>query len=332
MISSAIRNYGLNTSTLKVLEILPENAHGDLHFKIEVDGVCYSARFVGSDRYDHDVFGYLTDDVLVEQMRFCDYLNDHGIPFMLRKTPADGSTFIHFTWDNVHYRFLLFEWIEGEHITHCTPDIAYKFGVLARRYHDVSGSFDSPLPRISHLVGYQKFIGMIQSDLDSVALSNEDKQLLQAYINQSEHLIKCSFSDAPDFIMQSDLNPLNIIWGGHDDVIGIIDFEHIGYTDRIECLAWLIKWYSRTHGIGSSEVSSFSAQSLLRGYRAEEFLTSKDIVRLQSLVWLSGCLNWGFVVGALDILNERNGRSQSELKEHLKAYQLRGEKLLALLT
>ncbi|MEK1830292.1 phosphotransferase [Priestia megaterium] len=72
--------------------------------------------------------------------------------------------------------------------------------------------------------------------------------------------------------MQSDLNPLNILWDETDSITGIIDFEHIGYTDRIEGIAWLIKWYSRTQGIGNNEVSPRLAQSLLKGYGMRSFL------------------------------------------------------------
>ncbi|MEK1830293.1 hypothetical protein AAAC51_18045 [Priestia megaterium] len=36
-------------------------------------------------------------------------------------------------------------------------------------------------------------------------------------------------------------------------------------------------------------------------------------------------MNWGFVAKTLDILMERNGRNQMQLKEHLMMYQERGE-------
>lgn len=330
MIYDAVEIYGMDPKSLVVHEELPKNSHGDLHFKIQLENKCYSARFIGSERYDHDVFGELTDDVLLEQMKYCDFLNAKGIPFMRRKPPADGNKFIHFTWKGFAYRFLLFEWIEGKHITRCTEDTAYKFGEMVRQYHNVSCTYSASLPKISHLEGYKKFITMIRNAIDLTFISTEDKSMLQTYLWLSEHHIEHSFSSTFEFIMQSDLNPLNILWDETDSITGIIDFEHIGYTDRIEGIAWLIKWYSRIQGIGNDEVSPRLTQSLLKGYGTEEFLNKNNLVRLQSLIWLTGCMNWGFVAKTLDILMERNGRNQTQLKEHLMMYQERGEKLLSL--
>ncbi|MEK1830290.1 hypothetical protein AAAC51_18030 [Priestia megaterium] len=57
MIYGAVEIYGMDPKSLVVHEELPKNSHGDLHFKIQLENKCYSARFIGSERYDHDVFG-----------------------------------------------------------------------------------------------------------------------------------------------------------------------------------------------------------------------------------------------------------------------------------
>ncbi|MBL1705432.1 aminoglycoside phosphotransferase family protein, partial [Klebsiella pneumoniae] len=89
------------------------------------------------------------------------------------------------------------------------------------------------------------------------------------------------------FIVQTDLNPLNVLWDSSEQVKGIVDFESIGYVDRIEGLAFLLKWYSRTEGIHSHEVSSSVAIAFLEGYKAHNVVTSNDYKRISSLIWLS---------------------------------------------
>ncbi|MGD7043915.1 phosphotransferase enzyme family protein [Jeotgalibacillus proteolyticus] len=330
MICTALEAYGENPKALTRYEKLAENFHGDHHFQIQLENTCYSARFIGSHRYDHDVFGELTDDVLTEQMKFCDFLNENEIPFMRRKPPADGNPYIHLNWKDSAYRFLLFEWMEGRHITHCTGEVAYKMGKMVRRYHTMTYTYNASLPKVSHLEGYEKFIKMIRTAMTDSTINDQERSMLHTYLQTAEQHIERSASSNFDFIMQSDLNPLNILWDETNTITGIIDFEHIGYTDRMEGLAWLIKWYTRPYGIGNNVGSPKLAQSLLKGYGAEDFLNKEKLVRLQSLVWLSGCMNWGFTAKTLDLLKEHDGTGQMELNGHLVTYQERGEKLKSL--
>ncbi|MEH6939350.1 hypothetical protein V7056_16120 [Bacillus sp. JJ664] len=112
-------------------------------------------------------------------------------------------------------------------------------------------------------------------------------------------------------------------------VIGIVDFESIGYGDRIEGLAWLIKWYSRTKGIYSSEMSSIVANAFLKGYQSNDYLSKNDFERLSSLIWLSGCINWNFVRHTIKIIESNEDET---LKKHINTYKKRGEKLLSLIS
>ncbi|MDG5470539.1 phosphotransferase [Jeotgalibacillus sp. ET6] len=330
MICTALEAYGEDSKRLNGYKKLPENFHGDHHYQIQLENKTFSARFIGLKRYDHAAFGELTDNVLTEQMRFCDFLNENEIPFMRRKPPVDGNPYIHVNWKDSAYRFLLFEWMEGRHITHCTEEVAYKMGKMVRRYHEITCTYSASLPKVSHIDGYEKFIKMIRTAMTDSTIDVQERSMLHTYLQAAEHHIKRSAATNFDFIMQSDLNPLNILWDETDALTGIIDFEHIGYTDRIEGLAWLIKWYARPYGIGSNAESPKLAQSLLKGYGAEDFLNKENLVRLQSLVWLSGCMNWGFTVKTLDLLKEHDGRGQMELNGHLIKYQERGEKLKSL--
>ncbi|MED1557036.1 hypothetical protein P4U73_12365 [Bacillus paramycoides] len=98
-------------------------------------------------------------------------------------------------------------------------------------------------------------------------------------------------------------------------------------VDRIEGLAFLIKWYSRTEGIQSYEVYSSIVRSFLEAYKAHNILTLNDYKRLYSLLWLSGSLNWNFVKKTMNILDDTRC-----LEEHLKVYRVRGERLSSLIS
>lgn len=211
-------------------------------------------------------------------------------------------------------------WIEGEHLTHCTESIAESFGKKARKIHDISSTFQSSIfQKKSHLDGYAQFIDMLESKASACKEVRE-------YIDLATYHIECAYTSELEFIVQTDLNPLNVLWDSSQCVKGIVDFESIGYVDRIEGLAFLIKWYSRTEGIQSHEVCSSVASSFLEGYKAHNILTPNDYKRLSSLLWLSGSLNWNFVKKTLSIISD-----ERELEEHLEVYRVRGERLSSLL-
>ncbi len=167
--------------------------------------------------------------------------------------------------------------------------------------------------------GYAEFIKMLENK------SGKCKEV-QEYIDLAKTHIKYACTSDLQFIVQTDLNPLNVIWDSNQCIKGIVDFESIGYVDRIEGLAFLIKWYSRIEGIQSHEVCPKVAEEFLEGYKADNIVTSNDYKRLSSLLWLSGSLNWNSVKKTLSALDDANG-----LEEHLKAYRVRGERLSSLL-
>lgn len=249
----------------------------------------------------------------------------------MRRIPTiEGLDFLKLTWEGSQYRFFLFEWIEGRHITHCTESVAYTFGAMARKIHTLAADHVSTLPQISHREGSIKFLTILEDA--TYATTSECRDLLSSYLSDAKKHIDFAFKSAREFIMQSDLNPLNILWDESETIIGIVDFEHIGYTERVEGLAWLIKWYSRTEGLSSHEVSPKLAESLLTGYGADDYLLREDWDRIPDLLWLTGCLNWGFVEKTVRILNQPGPVSKMtlELDAHLTKYWERGKKLSAL--
>ncbi|MGF1435714.1 phosphotransferase enzyme family protein [Bacillus thuringiensis] len=321
IIKDILINYFKEIHTLMVEEKLHKNSwHTDLHYKIMVNGKRYSARFMNSNRIINPAFGALSNQQLKEQVRFTYYLREHGIPFMQINKNTSGESFTLFTWNDEQYRFVLSDWIEGKHITHCTEAIAKAFGKEVRKIHDISSTFQSStFQKKLHLDGYVEFINMLESKASAC-------KELREYIDLAKYHIACAYTSELEFIVQTDLNPLNVLWDSSEQVKGIVDFESIGYVDRIEGLAFLLKWYSRTEGIQSHEVSPSVASAFLEGYKASNIVTSNDYKRLSSLLWLSGSLNWNFVKKTLSVLEDAK-----RLEEHLKVYRVRGERLSSLL-
>lgn len=130
-------------------------------------------------------------------------------------------------------------------------------------------------------------------------------------------------------VLSTDLNALNILWK-NDHIVGIVDHEHIGYSDRIQDIAWILKLYARNEGIHSFSVSPELAQTILENYDMNIF-DQDDFVRLESLLWLSGCFNFHFVQQTFNFLSDFIV-SNEELSEHLERYRQRGKALLSLLT
>jgi Ser/Thr protein kinase RdoA (MazF antagonist) len=325
----AIEPFGLKSATLTIeQELQPNNWHGDLHYKINVNGKFYSARLLSNKRYEQSAFVEITDDVLKEQIRFCKFLNESGIPFMNHCSTANDELFTIVRKGDQEWRFVLFEWIKGEHITHCSAIVVEKFGVMARRIHDISAEFESIIfERKSHLIGYQQFFQLIKTEFEKSKLNPATRDLIQQYLHSASHHLEKAKTDPLNYIIQSDLNPLNILWNDKEEIIGVIDFESITYTDRIEGLAWLIKWYSRIGGTKSNEMSPTLASAFLRGY-GEEILSIDDFVRLPSLLWLSGCLNWNFTAKMIELLK---GQEEGFIFELLSQYLKRGEALTELM-
>ncbi|WP_144502484.1 aminoglycoside phosphotransferase family protein [Bacillus thuringiensis] len=337
LIYMASRRYDQFFKELSIEKMLTsQGKHGDKHFKIKLDEKAYSLRLIPYDRYTEEVFSFATDEVLKEQLKYCDYLVNVGIPFMKRIKIDGNNYFTKVSFNGEEWRCCMFEWIEGEHITCNTINTATRIGEVAREMHDLSLKYSSNiLPIINHTDAYMKWINDIFK-IVNLMTSKKNKDLLLSYLNMAQKHINISnkFKSRPELkVITTDLNSLNVLWNKNEKILGIVDHEHISYSDRIQDLAWLIKWYSRTEGIESHQVSSTLASSLLRGYKANNILMGNDYERLSSLLWLSGCLNYNFVSKTLEILRKCTTSEEldEDLELHLFNYLKRGKDLLGLI-
>ncbi|MCK2157339.1 aminoglycoside phosphotransferase family protein [Exiguobacterium sp. 17-1] len=340
LINQAVMSYDLDFQSLEVepVSLTTYGKHGDLHYKILIDGHPYSIRLLPKKRYIESSLPQSTSDILTLQLRYTDYLRTQGIPFMERVKPANEAFFTTITDPvGLHWTCCLFHWMDGHHVTANTIHTAARMGTLARQLHDVSlHQHDICFPYIDHTIVYQRWLGDLQRLLVS-RMPESARNSLQEYLNLAQyHLDTAKYHQSPSFqpVISTDLNSLNILWNQNQQIIGIVDHEHIGATDRVQDLAWLIKWYARTEGIGSHDVSGRLAKSLLTHYNSPTVLVSQDDPRLAALLWLSGCFNLHFVERtkqlAFDAENNPIGYDQFRL--HLQTYRLRGERLVGLLT
>jgi Ser/Thr protein kinase RdoA (MazF antagonist) len=214
LIRKALKPYKLENASIVIEKELHETSwNKDLHYKIVVDGKAFSARFIGYERSPHKAFGELSDELLEEQTRFCRFLAKNQIPFMRLYPISADIPFAWIEWKNKVYRFILFEWIEGQHITHCDVHVAEAFGSFSRRVHDISSRFTSSVfPKKSHLVGYGQFVEELRHKMNTTNLSAGHLKTLNEYLELVEHHTERARTEEFDFIIQSDLNPLNVIW------------------------------------------------------------------------------------------------------------------------
>lgn len=206
LIKKALIPYSIGEISLEIEKELHMNSwNGDLHYKIMADGVRYSARFLSDHRSPNRAFGDISNDVLYEQTKFSRFLRKNGIPFMRLVPVFKDKPFSIVEWNSESYRFILFEWIEGQHISHCDENIAEEFGKVAREIHDISSAYHtSAFSKTSHLVGYSQFVEELTISVNPAAIPEGNMAMIRRYIKNAKHHLEVSMTRKYDFIIQTD--------------------------------------------------------------------------------------------------------------------------------
>ncbi|WP_214769291.1 MULTISPECIES: aminoglycoside phosphotransferase family protein [unclassified Exiguobacterium] len=340
LIEQAVKSFGLVFHSLEVHPntLTTHGKHGDKHYKILIDGQSYSIRLLPEQRYAESALSHSTPDLLTEQLRYTDYLRANGIPFMKRVQPIHEGLFTTIR-DSTgkEWTCCLFHWLDGHHVTVNTMHSAAQIGTLARQVHDLSRNYQGfHFPFVDHTVAYQRWFHDLQ-ELSFSSMPESVRDSFQEYLSLVQQKIdtaRPTNHSSSQSVISTDLNSLNVLWDTTQQIVGIVDHEHIGATDRVQNLAWLIKWYTRTEGIASHDVSGHLAKSLLSHYNSQTVLVPEDDPRLASLLWLSGCFNLHFVEQTTHLLQEAGQHSEqyNPLQLHLETYLLRGERLTGLLS
>ncbi|UKS54715.1 phosphotransferase enzyme family protein [Exiguobacterium acetylicum] len=332
LISIALSRFGISYDSAndRSVSLSTFGIHGDRHYRITCDDNVYSLRLLADDRYRSETHLASASD-LNQQLLVTDRMREHGLPFMKRVQPTtDSSTFSTIQDDTGReWHCVLFDWIDGTHVTAQTNSSASKIGALLRQLHDIPVDLQFSFPVVDHTVAYRKWLHDLSKEDTTIASIDQQNlsnylDLVQFHIYQAQRRSKNDLSP----VLSTDLNPLNILWK-NDHIVGIVDHEHISYSDRIQDLAWILKWYARNEGIHSFNVSPELAQTILENYDMKCF-NHDDFVRLESLLWLSGCFNFHFVQQTFKLLSDSIVSSE-ELSNHLERYRQRGKALISLL-
>lgn len=328
LLITALKNRGI-TGELTAIRELQVGWHGDLQFKVLKNGQGYLVRLLRTDR----VFNclpprVLNDAILQAQLAFGKLLTEKNIPFMPLLRADDGALFTHVIWKEMEYRLLVFKWLDGRQVDCSDEKTAYTVGQLVKRMHQVTE--DQPTAHLLEINGkrdYQERWQKIMALLSSTKLSGDVQAQVAKYIQIAAEEIATAFESkaGPVIPIHGDLNFPNLFWDNTlDEVTGIIDFDSIGLAERVNELAWIVKWYSRAQGIHKEQFSLDLARQVFRGYDAYNVLTADEMVRFPSFVWLHSCLNNNFLKHFCDSLEK------GDTLALLQKYTDRGEKFLSI--
>jgi Ser/Thr protein kinase RdoA (MazF antagonist) len=176
------------------------------------------------------------------------------------------------------------EWLDGEIATRPTPERAFAIGEMLARMHRLPIPIDDRLPVHDLFTTAAKSLAMLPEAA------------------QASEIVDRARGDDPRVVVHGDVNFPNVLWAG-DRVTGLVDLDQIGLSRPIEELAWAVKWWSRTGGIGDHDPDPALARAVIEGYGGVE-----DRDALAAMVWIAGCLNANSVLRA-DAAGERRTRA-----------------------
>ena len=152
LICQALKSYGLVFRSLEIepVSLTTYGKHGDVHFKILIDGHPYSIRLLPEQRYTGSALSHSTTDTLALQLRYTDYLRVNGIPFMECVKPTQETLFTIIT-DSAgqKWRCCLFHWMDGHHVTPHNITNLLPFNRSSRRIWIRSTSYGIPINKSS---------------------------------------------------------------------------------------------------------------------------------------------------------------------------------------
>lgn len=283
------------------LSALPTNWHGDNHWVVRNRaGTRYSLRSVRlgrkirwEERRRYDVA------VVRAQLRAAESLVAAGLPFMVRVAgPAVRDQRL----------VVMFGWLEGEPAVVATAPRAFAVGRLLWQLHHVDVPLDDRLPVHDAVIAGQRSIDELQSIADVPFLARARDVLGRLESRGARRRV----------VTHGDCNFPNVLWRDNT-VSGLVDFDQIGLCDPLEELAWVVKWWSRPHGVASHVHDRALANAVLRGYGVD----SVDREWVADVLWMSGCLNGNSVLRVL-------GAASEQRPMLLAAFETRADALAAL--
>lgn len=170
----------------------------------------------------------------------------------------------------------LLTWMEGTPASRSTLGLAALVGLLLADLHRIGASLDigsrSALPAHDVVDVAQRSLAELEGIVPAAFLAD-----VEARIGAIRHTV-------PRIAIHGDLNFPNVVWS--EGRPALIDLDQVGVGWATEELAWAMKWWSRSTGIGTGDYDRSLSNALLDGYG-----TPPEPELLGPTLWLTGCMN-----------------------------------------
>lgn len=197
LLKHLLKQFPLSVKSIEIIKDFNiKKWHNEKHFKILVNNCAYSARFISTHRSNNEFFGELSDEIIEDQIKFTEFLVENRIPFMRIVKSRKNERFMSVLIENQSYRFILFKWIDGIHITKFDYMITEKVGMMAASFHKTAArfkcnSFPKNIDRLTSLLWLSGCINWGFYQITSNLINTNENKLkphLDYYLNRGKEL------------------------------------------------------------------------------------------------------------------------------------------------
>lgn len=315
-------------------ELSVQNWHGDRFFRLASADVSYVVRTIERGRpYRTSPPQILTDSLLSAQLRTCEALSSHRLPYMELVAPKNAET----PWGEAviagrEYRVVVFKWVEGKVLQQVNSRQVAQIGYWLGRSHAYSRDALNPDPDVfprSH--DYELHDQWSRDTRQLLAASPLAEEIVSPYLEKCDQHVAFlrQHLRTARIVVHGDFNLQNVFWTEAGQRLGtVIDFDQIGVSRAVEDLGWVVKWYGLRSAPGE-DLDSLVA--LLRQYDSQRALSGEELQCLPALLWLSCGLNYNFVLRVGHVMG---GSSTNAVADQLRAiernYRERSERMTEL--
>jgi Ser/Thr protein kinase RdoA (MazF antagonist) len=303
-------------------ELSVQNWHGDRFFQLASAGVSYVVRIIERGRlYRSSPPQILADSLLSAQLRTCEALSRHGLPYMALVAPKN----LEMPWSEAviagrEHRVVVFKWVTGVVLQQINRSQAEQIGFWLGRSHAYSLDALNPDPEVfprSH--DYELHDQWSRDTRQLVAVSPLAEEILSPYLQRCDQHVAYlrQHLRTARILVHGDCNLQNVFWTEVGQRLGtVIDFDQIGLSRAVEDLGWVVKWYGLRSAPGE-DVDNMAA--LLWQYTAQRALSNEELQCLPALLWLSCGMNYNFLLRVRHIMS---GSPPDTVAHQLRAMEL----------
>lgn len=309
-----------------------ENWHGDRLFRFVGAGRPCLARLIAQPRVYRTSPCVVYDDALMDaQLAVSGEFVRRGLPHMRPVPSRDGDRLrTDVALANGVARLAVFAWAEGESLARVDAGQAAQIGHWLGRAHAAFESEPWPeagLPRSHDVEVHAHWCAEVRD------IAGRERGAAEAL---GDHLAACERHvdkmradiEARRIVVHGDFNLPNVLWIDGGRTLGtVVDFDQIGLSRAIEDLAWVVKWYG-LRGSAANPIEHLTP--LIEHYAAQRPIPAEEWRCLPSLLWLSGGMNYNFVLKVLRAMEQPRAHRDASLHALAQDYRSRSERLESL--